>query len=68
MILTSLLIICLLSLVSDVYLWYRVARHWPAPWRYMHWIPLCIVSVLIVMMLTGIMFTWIFSLGIYLFR
>ena len=67
MILTSLLIICLLSLVSDVYLWYRVARHWPAPWRYMHWIPLCIVSVLIVMMLTGIMFTWIFSLGIYLF-
>ena len=67
MILTSLLIICLLSLASDVYLWYRVARHWPTPWRYMHWIPLCIVSVLIVMMLTGIMFTWIFSLGIYLF-
>lgn len=67
MILTSLLVICLISLASDAYLWYRVARKWPVPWRYLHWLPLCIVAVIIVAMLTGRMFTWIFSLGIYLF-
>ena len=67
MILTSLLIICLISLASDVYLWYRVARKWSVPWRYLHWLPLCIMALLIVMMLTGSMFTWMFSLGIYMF-
>ena len=67
MILTSLLIICLLSLASDIYLWYRVVRHHASPWRYLHWLPLCIMALLIVMMLTGSMFTWMFSLGIYLF-
>ena len=67
MILTSLLVICLISIASDAYLWYRVARKWPLPWRYLHWLPLCIMALLIVMMLTGSMFTWMFSLGIYMF-
>mgnify|MGYP003310715416 CR=1 FL=1 len=67
MILTSLIIICLLSLASDIYLWYRVVRHNASPWRYLHWLPLCIMALLIVMMLTGSMFTWMFSLGIYMF-
>ena len=67
MILTSLIIICLLSLASDIFLWYRVVRHHVSPWRYLHWLPLCIMVLLIVMMLTGSMFTWMFSLGIYMF-
>lgn len=67
MILTSLIIICLLSLASDIYLWYRVVRHYTSSWRYLHWLPLCIMALLIVMMLTGSMFTWMFSLGIYMF-
>lgn len=67
MILTTLISICLLSLVADIYLWYRTVRQWPTLWCYLHWIPLCIVTALIVMMLTGSMFQWTFSLGIYLF-
>ncbi len=67
MILTSLIIICLLSLASDIYLWYRVVRHYTSSWRYLHWLPLCIMALLIVMILTGTMFTWMFSLGIYMF-
>lgn len=67
MILTTFFIICILSVASDVYLWFRVARQWPKPWRQLHWLPLCIMALLLVMMLTGTMFSWMFSLGIYLF-
>lgn len=67
MILTSLITISLISLASDIYLWYRVVRHWSAPWRQMHWLPLCIMGLFIVLMLTRISFPWSFTLLTYLF-
>lgn len=67
MILTSLIIISLISLTCDIYLWYRVCRRWPMPWRQLHWLPLCIMGLLVVLMLTGTKFSWTFTLATYLF-
>lgn len=67
MILKILTVISLISLVCDIYLWHRVARHWYAPWRYLHWLPLCILCLLIIFLLTHTNFSWMFILATYLF-
>lgn len=67
MIFTSLIVISLISLSSDIYLWYRIFRHRKAPWRYLHWLPLCIMVLFIVMMITRITIPSMFTLVVYLF-
>lgn len=67
MIFTSLIVISLISLSSDIYLWYRIYRHRKAPWHYLHWLPMCVMILFIVMMLTRVTLPWMFTLVVYLF-
>lgn len=67
MILTILTSVTILTILSDVYLWHRIARHWHTPLRYLHWLPLALLGMLLVLFLLGTGFSLIFTLGIYLF-
>lgn len=67
MILTILIAISVISLICDIYLWYRVYRRWDAPWRYLHWLPLSVMVLFLVLMIAGMTFSWMFTLVTYLF-
>lgn len=67
MIPTILFSILFLYLLADIYLWYRIVRFCSTPWKYFHWLPLAIITVLICMILLGHVSTWMFSAVIFLF-
>ncbi len=64
MIFTTLITALILSLLSDIYLWLRVARHWARPWRYAHWIAPAGLWAVVLYIVCGGKVSWVFSLVI----
>ncbi len=60
MIFAILITALILSLLSDTYLWLRVARHWARPWRYAHWIAPAGLWAVVIFMLLGGRVSWMF--------
>ncbi len=60
MIFTTLITALILSLLSDIYLWLRMARHWARPWRYVHWIAPAGLWAVVIFMILGGRVSWMF--------
>ncbi|MCM1515042.1 MAG: metallophosphoesterase [Paraprevotella sp.] len=67
MVLRILIITLILSILSDVYLWYNVACHYPAPWRHVHWFAPAILCSLLFLRVSGYSASWMFVLIICIF-
>lgn len=67
MVLRILIVTFILSLLSDIYLWYSVAGHYPTPWRYAHWLAPALLCSLVLLRASGCSAPWVFVLIICIF-
>lgn len=59
MVIRILIITFILSLLSDIYMWYSVACHYPTPWRHAHWLAPAVLYSLVLFLALGGSASWL---------